>query len=48
MRAGEPYAMKGMTDDLVGSPNFDRFLDKRFNHCHDIVVKEVEESLKNK
>jgi hypothetical protein len=48
MRAGEPYTTKGVNNDLVGSPNFDRFLDKRSNRWHDIAVKEFEESLKNK
>ncbi|MFN8323983.1 MAG: hypothetical protein U0T74_15065 [Chitinophagales bacterium] len=40
------YSTIGLTEDLVQSPNFDRFLDKRYNRWHKIVVKEFEEGVK--
>ncbi|MBL0310151.1 MAG: hypothetical protein IPP77_10875 [Bacteroidetes bacterium] len=47
IKAGRPYSTIGVTEDLVGSPNFDRFLDKRYNRWHDLVVREFEEGVKN-
>ena len=46
LKEGRSYSTIGVTEDLVQSPNFDRFLDKRYNRWHEIVVKEFEEGVK--
>lgn len=41
------FSTKGLNDDYVTSPNFDRFIDKRCNRWNDAVVKEFEDGVKN-
>jgi hypothetical protein len=46
VKAGKPFCTAGLMDDRVACSSYDRFLHRRYNRWHDLVMQEYEEAIK--